>query len=93
MDYDPDPGAPVSHFKGVERWFCETCGSPLGARYDYLPGQVYVPLGLIDQAAELPPSLHSHSSSALPWLCIKDHLARQEHSARDALHRAGTKNA
>lgn len=83
--YTPDPGAPVSHFDGVERWFCDACGSPLGARYDYLPGQIYVPLGLIDQAAELPPSLHSHAASGMPWLHIQDGLARNEKSARDTL--------
>lgn len=85
VHYTPNPGAPVSHFDGVERWFCGACGSPLGARYDYLPGQIYVPLGLIDQAADLPPSLHSHAASGLPWLHIQDQLPRNDESARDAL--------
>lgn len=83
--YAPDPGVPVSHCAGVARWFCAACGTPLGATYDYLPGQIYVPLGLIDQAADLPPSLHSHSASAMPWLHIQDTLPRQENSARDVL--------
>ncbi|MCV3272230.1 GFA family protein [Roseobacter sinensis] len=83
--FDPDPGPPVSHAPGVMRWFCRSCGSPLAATYDYLPGQVYVPLGLIDQAAALPPSLHSHAESRLPWLHLDDDLPQQAQSARDAL--------
>ena len=49
------PAWPVSKSfaPGVSRWFCPDCGSPLAAAFDYLPGQLYVPLGLIDQAAEL----------------------------------------
>lgn len=90
LRYDPDLGAPASHAPGVQRWFCGACGSPLAARFDYLAGQTYVPLGLIDQAGDLPPSLHSHSDSKLPWLQIDDELHRQEGSARDTLRGAGS---
>nr|WP_275113661.1 GFA family protein [Roseobacter cerasinus] len=85
LRFEPTPGPPVSHAPGVTRWFCRDCGSPLAATYDYLPGQIYVPLGLIDQSAELPPSLHSHATSRLPWLHLADQLPRAEHSARDTL--------
>ncbi|WP_299674112.1 GFA family protein [uncultured Roseobacter sp.] len=85
ISFDPDPGPPVTHTAGVTRWFCRACGSPLAATYDYLPGQTYVPLGLLDQAADLPPSLHSHATSRLPWLHITDDLPREDKSARDAL--------
>lgn len=85
LRYAPGPGSPISHNNGVERWFCDACGSPLAARFAYLPGQIYVPLGVIDQAADLPPALHSHAASQLPWLHIRDDLMRQRHSARDTL--------
>ncbi|WP_299201435.1 GFA family protein [uncultured Tateyamaria sp.] len=70
---------------GVERWTCPTCHAPLGAAFDYLPDQIYVPIGIIDQAEQLAPAMHSHSGSALPWLHIDDDLPRADASARDAL--------
>lgn len=81
---DPDPG-PLSAVPGVERWVCPMCGSPLAARFDYLPGHVYVPLGVLDQAADLPPKVHAHAGDRLPWLHIADDLPRPSGSARDML--------
>lgn len=76
-------------FGAVERWSCETCGSPLAAAFPYLPDQIYVPLGLFEDAAALPPALHSHADSALPWLHIADTLPRNAGSARDRLNACG----
>ena len=70
---------------GVRRWNCSACGSPLGAAFDYLPAHVYVPLGIIDQAATLAPVLHSHHASRMPWLHISDNLPRHDDTARAAL--------
>ena len=70
---------------GVQRWTCSDCGSPLAAIFDYLPGQVYVPIGILDQAADLAPRLHCHSESQLQWLHIRDDLDRATNSARDIL--------
>lgn len=79
---------PFSAVPGVERWTCPTCHAPLGAAFAYLPDQIYVPLGIIDQADQLPPAMHSHAGSALPWLHIEDGLPRAEASARDSLNSA-----
>ncbi|QBY02591.1 GFA family protein [Rhodophyticola sp. CCM32] len=84
----PDQGPAVSHTPGVERWFCRDCGSPLAARFDYLPGQVYVPIGLLDQAAEFEPQLHSHADACLPWLHIDDTAPRHHGSSRNSLQAA-----
>jgi len=46
---------------------------------------VYVGLGLIDQAADLPPEIHSHIGAALPWLHIVDDVERNTGSGRDSL--------
>lgn len=78
----PQLGDAVSVNPGVDRWFCRSCGSPLAARFDYLPGQIYVPIGLLDQAADLTPQLHSHAESCLPWLHIADDLPRAKSSSR-----------
>lgn len=76
--------------RGVERWTCPTCHGPLAAAFDYLPDQVYVPIGILDQAAHLPPQSHSHAGSALPWLHIADDLPRAEASNRNTLNKAAT---
>ena len=84
----PSPGDGVSHVAGVTRWNCKACGSPLMATFDYLPGQVYVPLGILDQAEDLPPRLHCHAGSCYSWLQIDDGLQRSEKSGRDQLNKA-----
>lgn len=82
----PELGAGISHNPGVRRWNCRSCGSPLAATFDYLPGQIYVPLGLLDQADELPPQLHCHAKSCFSWLRIEDTLDRTDDSGRDKLN-------
>lgn len=72
---------------GVERWNCTVCGSPMLARFGYLPGQFYVPVGVLDNAESLSPDLHCHADNALPWLHITDDLPRHHNSARDVLRR------
>ena len=81
------PAWPVSKSfaPGVRRWFYPGCGSPLAAAFDYLPGQLYIALGLIDQAAELPPELDVHDGCRLPWLQIADNIPRIGGSSRTAL--------
>ena len=91
MTFAPSKGPRKSFVKGVDRWFCADCGTQLAATYDYLPGQLYVPLGILDQADELVPEGHGHTDSALPWLHIKDDLPRDGASARDRLQGAGPK--
>ena len=86
--FDPPLGVPATPTPGVERWFCRECGSPVAARYDYLPGQVYVGLGLLDPAETLAPRLHAHAGNALPWLHIADDLPRAAGSSRDRLQTA-----
>lgn len=80
--------APVEINPGVIRWFCTNCGSPLAATYAYLPGHIYIPIGLLDQAANLPPEQHSHAESALPWCTIADGLPRFSGSGRVRLNTA-----
>ncbi len=71
---------------GVRRQACPQCGSPLVARFDYLPEQAFVPIGILDQAGELAPSLHCHAEARLPWLHIADQGIRVQGSARDTLN-------
>lgn len=85
LTFTPALSSWASTADGVKRWFCPDCGSPLAARYDYLPGQIYVGLGLLDQAQALEPQGHAHAGNAYKWLHISDDLPRDSASARDRL--------
>lgn len=61
---------------GVTRTFCKVCGSPIAGRYDYLPGKVFLPIGILDQADQLEPQLHAHHSSKLCWFEVVDDLEK-----------------
>lgn len=84
----PSLDAGVSHAKGVRRWFCRACGTPLAATYDYLPDQLYIPVGLFDQVNELPPQSHSHTGSRVAWVELDASLPQDTGSARDILKAA-----
>lgn len=85
VTFEPNEGRSVTVSPGVTRSFCETCGSPLAGRYEYLPGQVYVGVGLFDQADELAPLMHAHDSQRLAWFHVDDGLERFAGSARSEL--------
>lgn len=87
VTFSPNEGRAVSITAGVTRTFCETCGSPLSGRYDYLPDTVFIAVGLLDQADAFPPELHAHASNRLVWLHIDDELERHAKSARSRLNR------
>ena len=89
LDWSPALQEGVSHSEGVRRWFCQACGTQLAAHYAYLPDQVYLPIGLFEDAATLVPESHSHAGSRLPWLHLSDDLPRAEASNRDRWTEAG----
>lgn len=79
---------PVSHFAGVERRFCPACGSALTATFEYLPGQTYVPVGVLADADGLVPERHCHAEQALSWLEMHENLPRETGSGRNSLNKA-----
>ena len=85
VTFAPNEGRKVAVNPGATRTFCAACGSPLAGRYDYLPGQVYIALGVLDQAADLAPRLHAHEAQRLPWLHIDDDLERFATTSRSRL--------
>ncbi|MBP5857717.1 GFA family protein [Marivibrio halodurans] len=85
VTFTPDEGRRVTVNPGVSRSSCPHCGSPLAGRYDYLPGKIYIAIGLLDQANDLAPRLHSHAGERLSWLHIDDGLERFGTSARARL--------
>jgi len=85
VSFFPNEGRTVSVNTGVIRTFCGECGSSLTGRYDYLPGQIYISLGIIDQANELTPKIHCHESERLTWLHIDDDLEPWTSTARSKI--------
>jgi hypothetical protein len=85
VTFTPDEGRVAAPNPGATRTFCGACGSSLACRYDYLPGQVHIPIGILDQAAELAPELHAHAAERLPWLTIDDKLERFPATSRSRL--------
>lgn len=85
LNVAPALGDPVITNPGVERWNCNQCGSPLAATFDYIPDQIYIPLGLTDQANQLPAQIHCFSEKQLSWLHITDDAERANGTGRDAL--------
>lgn len=85
VTFEPDEGRKAAVASGATRTFCAGCGSPLTGRFGYLPGQVYVPIGLLDQAGDLAPQVHGHEAQRLPWLHIEDDLERFSASSRSRL--------
>ena len=88
VTFSPDEGRKVVASPGVMRTFCAICGSPLAGRYEYLPGKVYIAVGVLDQANELAPQLHAHESQRLKWLHIDDDLERFANTSRSRLNDA-----
>ncbi|MEL6610385.1 MAG: GFA family protein [Pseudomonadota bacterium] len=86
----PEEGPTAGTAPGVSRGFCAKCGSPTLARYDYLPGQVYVPVGLFEDPNAIAPESHSHTGEQVTWLCLADDLPRDNASGRARLRGAGT---
>lgn len=84
----PSEGKSVTINPGVIRTFCESCGTPLTGRYDYLPGSVYIAMGILDQAEQYAPELHCHDAMRLPWINIDDDYKRCPGSARGDLNDA-----
>ncbi|MEM9580574.1 MAG: GFA family protein [Pseudomonadota bacterium] len=87
--WSPDMGAGVETNAGIRRWNCPSCASPIAATFHYIPGQIYVPLGVIDQGADLPAEFHCHGEHEWSSLCIKDGTPRHTGTASDTLNEAG----
>lgn len=85
VSFSPDEGKKIATNPGVTRSFCRDCGSLLCGVYDYLPNQLYIPVGLFDQVDALIPGVHAHEANRVSWLHIEDDLPRFEASARSHL--------
>ncbi|MGV6839511.1 MAG: GFA family protein [Planktomarina sp.] len=69
----------------VRRANCRECGSPLAAQFPYLPGKSYIPVGVLDDASQITPTIHCHTGEAIAWALPSDGLQRCIGSCRDAI--------
>lgn len=85
LKIEPAINTPLEQVAGVKRWMCPKCGSPMAATFDYLPDQIYVPIGILEQANDLAPKIHCHSEQQFSWLHINDKLERKNGSGREKI--------
>ena len=84
-------GVPLENFKwmgtaphafesspGAQRYFCGTCGSPLGFEASHYPGMMHVYAASLADPATFKPEFHLNSESRLPWLKMEDDLPKCE---------------
>ena len=84
-------GVPLENFKwtgtapqafesslGVQRYFCGTCGSPLGLEASHYPGAMHVYAASLADPAAFTPEFHLNNESRLPWLKMEDDLPKHE---------------
>ncbi|MGF1501371.1 MAG: GFA family protein [Paracoccaceae bacterium] len=63
---------------GVERFFCPTCGAPVGFRAERFPGEIHFYAALLEDAADFVPRGHLNWNERLPWIHIADDLPKKE---------------
>lgn len=64
--------------RGVQRHFCETCGSPMGFEAAHYPGGMHLYAASLDDPTAFEPTFHVNYQSKLPWLHMHDDLPKYE---------------
>ena len=59
---------------GVERSFCDTCGTPISFRSEKMSGVMHLYVAALDQPEDFAPTLHVAHEEKLPWLHLADDL-------------------
>ena len=61
---------------GVERRFCDNCGTPLSFRSEKMSGMMHFFASAMEAPEQFEPTLHAAFEEKLPWLKLADHLPR-----------------
>ncbi len=59
---------------GVERSFCDTCGTPMTFRSENMSGVMHFYVANLDDPEALSPTLHVAYEEKLSWLALSDDL-------------------
>ena len=62
---------------GVERTFCDTCGSPMSFRSQTMSGITHFYVAAMDEPGDFAPTLHVAHEEKLPWFHIGDDLPKK----------------
>ena len=62
----------------VHRYFCETCGSPMGFEAAHYPGGMHLYAASLDHPEWFNPTFHVNWQAKLPWLNIVDDLPKYD---------------
>ncbi len=62
--------------KGVYRYFCDGCGSPLGFEADHYPGGMHLYAASLENPNDYEPTFHVNYESKLPWIDTHDELIK-----------------
>jgi hypothetical protein len=68
---------------GVQRSFCERCGSPMSFGGAHWPGEIHLFLASFEIPEALRPQAHVHVGEQLNWVHLNDGLPRFHASGRD----------
>ncbi len=63
---------------GVERTFCENCGTPLSFRSENMTGLMHFYVAAMEEPERFEPQLHVAYEEKLSWLNISDDLPKRE---------------
>ncbi|MEO0368760.1 MAG: GFA family protein [Pseudomonadota bacterium] len=72
-------GTPPSTYKsskGVSRYFCGTCGSPMAFEADHYPGGMHLYAASLSDPKNFEPEFHVNHESKLEWLHLEDNLTK-----------------
>ncbi len=64
--------------RGVERTFCDNCGSPLSFRSEHLTGLMHFYVAAMEDPERFVPELHVAYEEKLSWLHIGDDLEKRK---------------
>jgi hypothetical protein len=62
---------------GVERRFCQRCGSPLTYEGERWPTETHILVCSLERPDELQPTAHVYTAEQLPWIHLADDLPRK----------------
>lgn len=68
----------INSSSGVNRYFCATCGSPMGFAADHYPGGMHLYAASLDDPTNFKPTFHVNYQSKLPWLEMNDDLPKYD---------------
>jgi hypothetical protein len=65
-----------SSSKGVQRHFCDNCGTPMAFQADHYTGEIHLYATALKQPHNFTPEFHVHYAEKLEWLHMADDLPK-----------------